>query len=482
MKPRLRLFSKVLLVALLNLCVLGVVLAVIIRVQFRLNPGSFLLGPAQARILQTAHALALELEDTPQQTWDSILSRYGQINGVEFVLFDENGRRVAGQDMQLPVDVVEKIPHRQPPRQGRPARDRQGPGVRRPPAPPQFLATTADPTRYWAGVRVPVRMDGDNPHPGTLVMMSPSLLGSPLFFDVKPWLSIGLAVIVVSVVCWFPFIRGMTRSISQMTRAAGQIAGGRFEIHVSDRRSDEIGQLGAAINRMATRLSGFVNGQKRFLSGIAHELCTPIANIQFGLGILERKIGEEQKGALTEIQEEVHHMSGLVNELLSFSRAGMQALDVKPVEVNVAETVGRALEREISPSMDVAVAVDPKLRVLAEPEYLFRAISNILRNAVRYAGHAGPIRVAAGSDTDGAWITVSDSGPGVPEDSLEEIFAPFYRLDPARTEETGGVGLGLSIVRTCVEACGGTVRCRNLKPSGLEVGIRLQPANSLSGT
>jgi len=160
----------------------------------------------------------------------------------------------------------------------------------------------------------------------------------------------------------------------------------------------------------------------------------------------------------------------------------MQALDVKPVEVNVAETVGRALEREISPSMDVAVAVDPKLRVLAEPEYLFRAISNILRNAVRYAGYAGPIRVAVGSDTDGAWITVSDSGPGVPEDSLEEIFAPFYRLDPARTEETGGVGLGLSIVRTCVEACGGTVRCRNLKPSGLEVGIRLQPANSLSGT
>jgi two-component system sensor histidine kinase CpxA len=73
-------------------------------------------------------------------------------------------------------------------------------------------------------------------------------------------------------------------------------------------------------------------------------------------------------------------------------------------------------------------------------------------------------------------INVADSGPGVPEDSLEEIFAPFYRLDASRSQETGGLGLGLAIVRTCVEACRGAVRCRNRRPSGLEVEIRLAAA------
>ncbi len=71
---------------------------------------------------------------------------------------------------------------------------------------------------------------------------------------------------------------------------------------------------------------------------------------------------------------------------------------------------------------------------------------------------------------------MSDNGPGVPESSLEEIFAPFYRLDPARAQDTGGLGLGLAIVRNCVEACNGSVRCRNRQPRGLEVEIRLPQA------
>jgi len=283
-------------------------------------------------------------------------------------------------------------------------------------------------------------------------------------------------VILVSVAVWLPFIRGMTRSISQMTQAAGQIAEGRFEVHLADQRRDEIGQLGEAINRMASRLSGFVNGQKRFLSGIAHELCTPIATIQSGLGNLERRAGEHQRAAVADLQEEIEHMSALVNELLSFSRAGMQAMDVKLVEVNVAATVARVLEREASSETTIKVSVDEKLNLLADPEYLFRALSNVVRNAIRYAGHAGPIRVSARAAEGMIRITVADSGPGVPEHALEEIFAPFYRLDPSRSQETGGMGLGLAIVRACVEACRGAVECRNLQPSGLEVEIRLPEA------
>jgi len=116
------------------------------------------------------------------------------------------------------------------------------------------------------------------------------------------------------------------------------------------------------------------------------------------------------------------------------------------------------------------------ITVLANPDYLFRAISNLVRNAIRYAGSAGPISVSAHSEGQETVITVADSGPGLPENSLEEVFAPFFRLEPSRGRDTGGAGLGLAIVKACVEACKGSVRAHNRQPSGLEVEIRLRTA------
>ena len=212
-----------------------------------------------------------------------------------------------------------------------------------------------------------------------------------------------------------------------------------------------------------------------FMSGIAHELCTPIATIQFGLGNLERRVGQEHGETIADIQEEVQHMSALVNELLSFSRAGIGALDLKLGPVSVRDTLARVADREAKgDNVQLITAVDASLWVMAEPEHLFRALSNVVRNSVCHAGNAGPIEVAARVEPGSTvCITVSDHGPGVPPESLEQIFAPFYRLDTAREQSTGGAGLGLAIVKTCIEACHGTVSCRNRTPSGLEVEIEL---------
>jgi two-component system, OmpR family, sensor histidine kinase CpxA len=509
MRPRLPLWAKILFIAFLNLCLLALAVALIVRAQFRVDAGSFLLAPAQSRIMSAAQAIALELETTPRDSWSQLLARFSKEYSVELALFDDDAQQIAGPALAIPRDVSSRIPQRQRrqdarPREPRPEGGRRGPeqetgppqqrrGPEQPrspepeaaaqektsrrPAPPLFLTATSSPARYWAGARIPVRIESwQNPRPCTLILMSSSLLTSRLFFDVRPWLTIGFAVILVSMVCWLPFIRGMTRSISQMTRVAEQIAEGRFDAHVADRRHDEIGQLGAAINRMASRLSSFVEGQKRFLSGIAHELCTPLATIQFGLGNLERRVNEQQRESVADIQEEAQHMSALVNELLSFSRAGMKALDIKMGPVNVADTVARVLEREASPEVRIENAVPSDLIVMADSEYLFRALSNVVRNAIRYAGHAGPIQISTREALGAVSILVADCGPGVPDESLEDIFAPFYRLDPARGRDTGGLGLGLAIVRACVESCRGAVRCRNRQPSGLEVEIRLPAA------
>ena len=480
MNARLPLFGKILFVAFLNLCLIGVILTLLARFQFRFDPGSLLLSPAQSRIIAMAHTAALELDETPPGNWDAILDKYGRAHGVHLVLIDENGERVNGTALQIPTEINDRIPRRpgrRPPRNEDKA-SREAPKEKRTGTPALFLASTNNPTAYWAGVRVPVRRDRDeNPKPGTLVVMSPSLLGSDLFFDPKPWLMVVLAVVMVSVCCWMPFIRGLTRSLSEMTRAAGQIAEGHFDVQVSDRRRDEIGQLGGAINRMASRLSGYVHGQKRFLGGIAHELANPIATVQFGLGGLERRVGAEHAPAVADIAEEMEHMSGLVNELLSFSRAGMHGVQLKLGPVDIASVVARAVEREKGDA-DVRVSVDDRIRALGDGESLFRAVSNLIRNAVRYAGMAGPIDVASQSSGGRVRLTVSDHGPGVPQAALDEIFTPFYRLDDSRDAKTGGVGLGLAIVKACVESCEGTVRCRNRAPSGLEVEIELPEANS----
>jgi two-component system sensor histidine kinase CpxA len=97
----------------------------------------------------------------------------------------------------------------------------------------------------------------------------------------------------------------------------------------------------------------------------------------------------------------------------------------------------------------------------------------VLRNAVRYAGGAGPIWIR-GSALEGAFeLSIQDSGPGVPSEALHRLFDPFFRPEVARTRETGGAGLGLAIVKSCLEACGGSVTVRNVSPTGLEVRLKL---------
>jgi two-component system sensor histidine kinase CpxA len=312
--------------------------------------------------------------------------------------------------------------------------------------------------------------------PAILLIRSYTIFNNQLFLDLRLWTGMVLGVIAVSVACWLPFIRGLTRAIAQMDRATAHIAEGRFDTQVAVNRGDELGDLGAQINRLAARLDSFVKNQKRFLGDIAHELCAPIARVQFALGILEQKAADEQRPHVATLYEEVQEMSGLVNELLSFSKAGLNAETVPLTAVDVAGAVDRAAAREAFSGATIKTEIPAGLAVMANESFLLRALSNILRNAVRYAGGSGPITASAQRIGDSVEIRVADSGPGLPESELEQIFAPFYRPETARTRQTGGAGLGLAIVKTCVEASGGTVAARNRQPNGLEIIIRLNPA------
>lgn len=526
---------KILLWFFLNLAFLGVVGWIAVRQQLRMGLDSLLGGPVNDRVQAMAAVVAQQLNERPPGRWDQILLNTGNAYHVQVALFRNDGGRVAGQ-LELPPEVDTRLreirPGRQPdgpppepgpgPRDGGPppppGAERPIPGAEppfpdgnRPPARPAPLAIggsfpkvmlhTSNPSRYWLIIRMPV-VDTSRPRPAptALVLSTDSLRGGGLLFDYRPWLFGGGAVLLFSALLWLPLVRGITRSLRQMTGAAESIAQGRFDTLVDTPRSDEIGRLGSALNYMSVRLREFFTGQKRFLGDIAHELCSPLARMEMALSILEQRADEKQRDYVTDVRDELRHMSELVNELLSFSKAGVAGQNVQLKAVPLAELTGRVVARETKERGGVIVDVPGSLAALAEPDLLGRALGNVIRNALRYASPssadsdqysyrptvqldgrpAGPITVSARDRGERVVLTVTDCGPGVPEDALHRLFDPFFRPESARTRETGGAGLGLAIVKSCVEACGGSVAVRNVKPSGLQVEFELQRAPAMA--
>lgn len=462
MLPRLTLSAKIFCLAYLNLFLLGLVFLIFTRVQYRLDMESFLLSPAQDRILSVARQFALELRDTNNTDWDGLVERFAKTHNVELRLVDHDGGQLAGPMQPLPSQVAERFAHEN----------------HHAPHESHFLSlgSAGMPPRHWVGVRIPVPGTGDRHSRRGALIVGAASFGNLFFFDPKPWLAVGAVVIVVSVACWLPLVRSVTRCIAHMTAATAQMAEGQFDVQLPVTRRDEIGRLSASINQMATRLSRFITGQKRFLGDAAHELCSPVARIQVALGILERTATPEQADSLADLRDDVEQMSRLVADVLSFSKAGLRQTDPQLEPVNLSETAAYVINRESVEGVDIRCSVDEQIRVMADKDLLSRAISNVLRNAIRYAGQAGPICVSARRLDGSVVLSISDSGPGLPEKDLEAVFEPFYRPASARERDTGGVGLGLAIVKTCIDACKGTVLSRNLTPSGLEVEMRLLAA------
>ncbi len=510
MKTRFPLYLKILVWFFLNVAFLCAAFLIVARVQFRFGLDSLISGPAGEPLQNVTRLLTAELADRPRSDWDDLLKESGDEHHVKFYLFHNSAgqlQQLAGEPVDLPPGVRQRMPSRpgmNPPPRG-PGPDQEpngeppaggpdggqmpppqrdgGPPMQREGPPQRFMLHESG--RYW--VIAPIfpgpgwqrNFPSNLPLPATLVISSATLSAGGLFFNPTPWIFAGIGVIVVSTLFWFPLVRGITRSLSQMTAATEKIAEGRFDVRTQVHRRDELGALSGAIDQMAGRLSGLVTGQKRFLGDIAHELCSPIARIQVALGILEQRADESQKARLEDLREEVEQMSSLVNVLLSFSRASLGKTNLKLQPVPLRAIVEKAAARECGPDTGATVSVNvpEDLRVVAEPELLLRAIANVLRNAVRYAASAGAIQVSAARDHAMMVLRIDDCGPGIPESALPQLFDPFYRVDSSRTRDTGGVGLGLAIVKTCIESCGGTVGCENRQPSGLRVILRLPAGN-----
>lgn len=426
-------------------------------------------GPAGRNAQAFAELTFGNLRGLPRPDWDEALERVADEQGVRIAVFGEGLRRLAGDVGELPADFRERILEaRRPP----PQPEELGPDRPPPRREPRLLVRDGAPAVYWLSVQL-----GPPGRPReTFVVRAPGFWRLLDFLELDFILGLAGAAIAGSILLWLPFVLAHARALRRLDRAAERIASGRFDTRVPEHGRDELGALGGSINRMTSRLERLVDGQKRFLGDIAHELGSPLGRMQMSVGILEERAPAALQGSVADVREEVAHMSDLVAELLAFTRAGLLPRDAARRRVELAPLAERVVAREAAADA-VAVDIPAGLAVLADPDLLARAVGNLVRNAIRHAGRDGGITLRArGGPADAAEIVVEDAGPGVPPEALARLGEPFFRPETARARETGGAGLGLAIVRAGVEACGGTVVFANRSPHGLRVTLRLSAA------
>ena len=347
-----------------------------------------------------------------------------------------------------------------------------------PPIPPAIFVRTHSPARYWYGRVLYIPDKNHQLHYVLLALETDSFYGYGLFFEFRGVLLVILAVLGVSCLWWWPFVRHLSRPLLKMVHYAERVEMDNFvclDKALSDTRTfsgerrDEIGRLGHAFMTMTRRVGLLISGQSQFIRHIAHELNSPLARTQIGLAILEERLEGNPKARVQRIMQDINRLSVLTDEVLSYLQAKASLGTPKNERIYLCPFLSSIVRSE-APEADVNVFADKDAWLWTDKDYLRRAVCNVLRNAIIYAGEAGPIVVEVGEEHGEVRISVRDRGPGVPEQDLPLLLEPFYRGKASLTHP-GGSGLGLSIVKYCMEACGGRLKYANAEPSGFCVSL-----------
>ena len=276
----------------------------------------------------------------------------------------------------------------------------------------------------------------------------------------------GSLAIAIALLLTFVLSRRMTSPIGALARAAKRLGGGDLSQRVQLGGKGEVAALAQAFNTMAADLEHAEQLRRNLVADVAHELRTPLSNIQGYLEAIRDRVMKPNAATIRSLNEEVALLSRLVNELqdLSLAEAGelklvYQAEDItKLVKQAVTPLQPQLTAKEISLSLDLPDNLPP---VNIDWQQVNQVLHNLLENAVAYTHKGGTINVAAAKQGDWVEVSVSDTGEGIPAEDLPNIFERFYRVDKSRARVTGGSGLGLTIARRLVEAHGGTIKVQS---------------------
>ncbi|HUI83876.1 MAG TPA: ATP-binding protein [Candidatus Binatia bacterium] len=272
----------------------------------------------------------------------------------------------------------------------------------------------------------------------------------------------------------------LTKPIEHLRDATHELARGNLDIRAGQNlgnRQDEIADLVRDFDSMAGELRNQIQSERSLLSGVSHELRSPIARIRLALTLARQADEHERAEMLDRIEQDTVQLDSMLERILTVARleSGQHTPRFAPLSLNdvIDDVLHDANFEAAATGASIVYENSGDVQVNGDASLLHSAVENVVRNAIFYSGREGRIEVRLESANGEAVVSVRDNGPGVPESVLPLLFKPFFRVDDSRGTTTGGMGLGLAIVRNAVTVHGGTVSARNVSPHGLEVEMRL---------
>lgn len=263
----------------------------------------------------------------------------------------------------------------------------------------------------------------------------------------------------------------LLRPVRALTKAASRLADGDLSMRVSVEGDDELATLGQTFNQMATSLENAEEIRRAMTADIAHELRTPLAVQRAQLEALQDGVYPTTDENLTSVLEQNILLTRMVEDLRTLALADSGQLQLEKTPTDFLKLVERVLDRFRAQAkereVDLRLSTRGECRVLSlDPGRVEQILGNLLSNALRYTADGNWVETSLDCSADKVVLSVSDSGPGIPEGSQELIFKRFYRADHGRSRTEGGSGLGLAIARQLAEAQGGTLTAGNHPKGG----------------
>lgn len=288
----------------------------------------------------------------------------------------------------------------------------------------------------------------------------------------------GLLGVLLALVLSMWIARLISKPVSRLTEATQSIARGEYGKRVEVSGSSEIASLAEAFNSLSENLERNEALRKNMVADIAHELRNPVATIRAQLEAIEDGVMAMDKDAIDSILEDTVMLSRLVEDLqqLSLVEAGQLELEFTPVEPGeLVEGVGSRFERDLAEEkLAFRVELEEGLPpVRADQVRIAQVLGNLVKNSISYTPQGGSVELEASRLGEEVLFTVTDTGPGVARDEIDDVFERFFRTDRSRARATGGAGLGLSIARSLVEAHGGRIWAQSGAGEGMKVSFTI---------
>jgi len=257
------------------------------------------------------------------------------------------------------------------------------------------------------------------------------------------------------------FMKGQIRPLKRLAIIAETFGRGLDAPELKGSGSLEIRQTTNAFNQMRTRIKRFLKQRTDMLAGVSHDLRTPLTRMKLQLSLMK------DDDAKKELEYDIKEMTAMLNSYVSFVR-GETPEAIENIQLNnLIKNICQNLDRE---KYEITETYSRKIDTSGRPLQIKRAIQNILDNARRYASK---IQIDVSANNDECFISISDNGPGIPEKNYEDVFKPFFTLDPSRNKMKGESGLGMTISRDIIRSHGGDIKLSPSSIGGLKTVINL---------